>query len=105
MVGQNQVFSATAAGTNSGATATQAADADHTYVITGISGHGDADSAWTVESPAGTILWEGKKDVSVEGLPFASGEIVVPCGKGAAAIGKISASSSDCQITVWGYTI
>mgnify|MGYP005812939145 CR=1 FL=1 len=92
--------SATAAGTNSGATATIAADASQTYIITNISGHGDADAVITGEGPAATVVWEGKKDVSVEGLPFDSGPISIPLARNTAAVGKISASTADCQVTI-----
>ena len=95
-------FSVTAAGTDSGATATQTASAGNTFVVTNISGHGDADSAITIESPASTIIWEGKKDVSVEGLPIEHGGMNVTGAKGAAILGKIAASTSDCQITISG---
>jgi hypothetical protein len=99
------VFSATAAGTNSGATATHAAVTGQTYVVTNISGHGDADAVITIESPASTVLWEGKLDVSAEGFNFSSGPVTIPCGRSAAAVGKIAASTSDCQVTISGYII
>jgi hypothetical protein len=94
-------FSATAAGTNSGATATKAAVDGVTYVVTNISGHVDADSIVTIESPATTVLWESKVDVSLEGFSF-NFSPTIPCPRGGAAVGKLSASSADCQVTVSG---
>jgi|TARA_R110001583_G_scaffold43085_5_gene136996 hypothetical protein len=105
MLVQGNFWSETAAGTDSGATATHAANNTNTYVVTSISGHVDADAIITIESPASSILWQSKIDVSVEGFSFNfSGLSVVGAGSGA-ILGKISASSADCQVNISGHTI
>lgn len=105
MLVQGNFWSETAAGTDSGATATHAAVGTNTHIVTSISGHVDADSIITIESPASTILWQSKIDVSVEGFTFNfSGLSVVGAGSGA-ILGKLSASSADCQVNISGHTI
>ena len=98
------VWSATGAGTDSGATATAAAVGTNRFVVTNISGHVDADSVVTIESPASTVLWESKIDISVEGLSF-NFNPVIACPLNSAAVGKLSASSADCQVTISGYVL
>ena len=94
-------FSATKAGTDSGATATQAADAAQTYVVTNISGHTDADSIITIESPLGAVIWQTKVDVSIEGTNF-NFNTTQPIAINTAAVGDIASSSADCQVTISG---
>tara|TARA_R110000751_G_scaffold74548_1_gene150526 strand:- start:604 stop:921 length:318 start_codon:yes stop_codon:yes gene_type:complete len=98
---QIDVFSATAAGTNAGATATQALSVGIAYVALNISGHTDADSVITIESPAATILWEGAVDVSVDGIGFDFNPRI-PAPRGGVIIGKIASSTADCQVTISG---
>jgi molybdopterin-binding protein len=100
----------TAAGTGSGATATKSGQSlgknsiGRTHVVTNISGHVDADQPITIESPAGTILWEKITDVSVEGFSFDSGKINIFGAAGADIIAKIANSTANCQINFSGYT-
>jgi|TARA_R110000787_G_scaffold46160_6_gene112185 hypothetical protein len=94
-------WSATAAGTNSGATAAKAAQDNRMYVVTAVSGHGDADSVITVKDGT-TIIWESKIDVSVEGTSFHFAGLTLPCSSGNKAEGAIASSSADCQITISG---
>tara|TARA_Y100001951_G_scaffold88955_2_gene80929 strand:- start:392 stop:703 length:312 start_codon:yes stop_codon:yes gene_type:complete len=101
----NGYFSATAAGTDSGATATQAANATQAFVVKNISGHVDADAVITIESPASTILWESKIDVSVEGFSFDFNPCIPLTTRNTAILGKLSASSADCQVTISGEII
>tara|TARA_Y100000401_G_C8317735_1_gene223499 strand:+ start:374 stop:727 length:354 start_codon:yes stop_codon:yes gene_type:complete len=110
------IFSETAVGTDSGASATHAAEAvadtgssssvtvNRTHVVTSISGHTDADSIITIESPASTVVWQSKIDVSVEGTSFNFPGIAVEGVPGAAILGKIASSSSDCQVNISGTT-
>jgi len=101
-------FSATAAGTNAGASATQAAGGAYTeHFVTSFGGHTDTDSIVTVESPAATILWQSSIDISVDGTAFNFyfGERGIPCGANGAAVGKIATSTTDCQANITGYTI
>jgi hypothetical protein len=110
------IWSETAVGTDSGATATHAAQAvtdsapndsvtvNRTHIVTGISGHVDADSIVTIESPASTVLWQSKIDISVEGLSFNFPNLTVVGGQGEAILGKIASSSADCQVNLQGIT-
>ena len=95
-------FSATAAGTSAGASATQAAITGAKFIATSISGHTDTDSVITVESPAGTILWQSAIDVSLEGVGFHFSGIYVPGVQDAAIVGKIASSTTDCQVNISG---
>lgn len=102
MIGESN-WSATAAGTNSGATAEQAADANRQWIVTGIAGHVDADSLIQIKD--GTdVLFESKIDVSVEGFSFGFSGLVIPVGLGNAAQGVLTASTTDCQVTIWGHS-
>ena len=52
-------WSETAAGTNGGATALHTdSNASNVHIISGIQVSGDAAAVVTVESPAGTVLWQ-----------------------------------------------
>ena len=98
-------WSETAAGTDSGASATHAAETGVTHIATSISGHVDADAIITIESPAATVLWQSKIDISVEGTSFAFSGLFVPASSGGVVLGKIAASSSDCQVNISGFSI
>ena len=100
----NGYFSATAAGTDSGATATRAANETQAYLVTNISGHVDADAIVTIESPAATVLWQSKIDISIEGFSFDFNPKITTT-RNTAILGKISASSADCQVTISGEVI
>jgi hypothetical protein len=104
-VALNGRWSATAAGTNSGATATKTAVTDKVIVTDHVSGHVDADS--TVQLKDGsTVLAEWKIDVSVEGFSFS---FTNPNGwvasRDAAVTAVIASSSADCQVNATGFTI
>jgi hypothetical protein len=97
-------WSVTAAGTDSGATATQAAGGANTqHFVTTISGHTDADSIITIKDGT-TIVWQTKVDVSVEGISFSFNGFCIPISPNATANGVIATSSSDCQVNIDGYT-
>ncbi len=98
------IWSETAAGTSSGASATHAASTNNAHVVNSISGHVDADSIITVKSGT-TVIWESKIDVSVEGFSFSFDGISALGVKGEAVSGNIASSSSDCQVNIGGYTI
>ena len=105
MLIQGTFWSETAVGTDSGATATHALNNNNTFVVTSISGHCDADAIITIESPASTVLWQSKVDVSVEGFSFNFSGLSVVGVSAQAILGKISASSADCQVNFCGTTI
>lgn len=106
-------FSATAAGTNSGATATASAETigetnsqvNVQFFVKDISGGLDKDGKITIESPAGTVLWESQHDVSVEGFKFSFPGLDIECPPGEAAVGKLDGSTADCQVTISGRKI
>lgn len=100
MLGQSN-WVKTAAGTNAGATATQAADENRGWVVQCVSGHVDADSVIQVTDGT-TVLWESKVDVSLEGFSFHFPNMNIPVGRGNAALGIIASSTADCQITIMG---
>ena len=92
-----------AVGTSGGATATKAAVEGHELVAAHISGSGDAAALVTIESPASTILWRKRFAAAFtfsETLP-------VGCYRSAAntaILAKISASTSNCEINLAGFT-
>ena len=97
-------WSATAAGTDSGATATQAAGGANTqHFVTSVSGHVDAESIITIKDGT-TVVWETKVDISVEGTSFSFNGFCIPITPNAAANGAIASSSADCQVNIDGYT-
>ena len=98
------IWSETAAGAGSGASATHALSANNNHVVTSISGHVDADSIVTIKS-ATTIIWESKIDISVEGFSFSFNVNNVASTPGEAVTGNIASSSSDCQVNISGFTI
>ena len=95
-------FQATGVGTNGAATATQAAVTDSQHVVTSIHGHSDADTLVTIESPAGTVLWQSGTDISAEGYQFGASGLRIYGVKGQAIVGKSSASTTDSQVTIEG---
>jgi len=96
-------WSVGAVGTDSGATATQASDSTRQWVVTGISGHTDADSL--IQITDGTnVLFESKIDVSAEGFSFHFNGLIIPVGTGNAAVGKVVTSSSDSFVTIYGHS-
>jgi hypothetical protein len=99
---QYQVY---AAGTDSGATATEAATTSTGGVhhVTCISGFSDADCKITVEDGS-TVLLEIDLDVSLQGKSFHLSGLNLQGTSNTAMNGKISASTADCAITIMGYT-
>ena len=96
------IWSETAAGTSSGASATHAASTNNAHVVNSISGLVDADSIITVKSGT-TVIWESKIDVSIEGTSFHFAGLSLACRMGNKAEGAIASSSADCQITISGH--
>lgn len=98
-------FSVTAAGTDSGATATKAAVTRRAYFVTSISGHTDTDSVLQILDGT-TVAWEGKIDISVEGWQFGYFfPTPIVCTAGNLAAGKVVTSTSDCQVTITGFQV
>ena len=97
-------WSETAAGGGSGATATRAANAKRTHIVTSISGHVDEDEIIQILDGS-TVVGESKIDVSAEGFSFNFSGLTVVCSLGAAAKGYLSDSNADCQVNISGYSI
>jgi len=99
-----------AVGTNAGASATKAAVTGKRHVVTAIMGFGDKDGTVSIESPAATLLAEWIWDISAETgaaityPKWAYGGLAVCGAKGGAIVGKLSASTANCSITICGYT-
>ena len=99
-------FSATGVGTNSGVTVTQAAPSDTArhYTCSGIQVSGDAAALVTIESPASTVLWRKRFSAA-----FTASEAFPPGqingAQGAAILVKISASTSNCEANIQGFTV
>jgi hypothetical protein len=100
-------WSETAAGTDSGATATHAAGAagiDSTHFITGCSGHVDEDQTIQLRDGS-TVMAEFKIDFSVEGLQFHPWTGCIPITPGNACSAVLAGSASDCQVNFNGYSM
>ena len=97
-------WSETTAGTNSGATATHAAATNVQHFVTGVSGHGDQDATLQIKDGS-TVMAEFKIDVSVEGISFKPWTGLIPITPGAACSAVISASGSDCQVNINGFSV
>lgn len=96
-------FSASAVGTNAGVTATQAASGAKMYECTGIQVSGDAAALVTIESPAATVLWRKRYAAAFQdNVPF--GLAPIAGAVGAAILVKISASTSNSEANIQGYS-
>jgi hypothetical protein len=102
MIG-NSYWSQGAAGTNSGATATQAADSTRQWIVTSLSGHTDANSLLQITDGT-NVLFEGRIDISKKGFHFNYTGLVIPIGQGNAAEGKIISSTNDCFVAICGHS-
>lgn len=97
---------ATNIGTNAGVSATIAAPgvAGKHHVCTGIQCSGDAACIVTIESPASTVLWRKRFAAAFTvSETFAPGTI--SGADNAALLVKISASTSNCEANIQGYTV
>lgn len=100
----NRGWSATAAGTNAGATATKTGVTGVAWIVTHVSGHTDTDATLQLKDGS-TVLAEWKIDISLEGFQFEIPGGVWSCSEGAAVTAVISASTSDCQVNMSGFGI
>lgn len=97
-------WTASGVGTNAGVTVTQAAVATGQFLITSIDCSGDAAALVTIESPASTVLWRKRfAGAFATTANFAPGSLRGAYGQ--AAVVKISASTSNCEANISGYTI
>ena len=101
-MGEWKKFRGTGVGTDSGVTVTEAATTGRTKYVTGVQCSGDAAAIVTIESPAATVKWRKRFagafnfserfDTPIEGTA------------GEAILAKISASTSNCEANMQGYT-
>ena len=89
-----QVWSETAAGTDSGAIATHSAITSRQHFVTSVSGHTDADSIIKIKDGT-TVVWVAKIDVSAEGFSFSFAIPCIPITPGANVIAAIESSNND----------
>lgn len=91
-------------GTNSGVTVTHAANQNMVHVVTGIQVSGDAAALVTIESPASTVLWKLRFTGAFDrAYPFPPG--VLAGVFGGALLVKISASTSNCEANMQGFSV
>jgi hypothetical protein len=98
-------FNATGVGTNAGVSVTQAAPTAGTnrkHLAVGIQCSGDAAAIVTVESPAATILY--RKRFAAAFNMSESFAIPIVGAVEQAILVKISASTSNCEANIQGYT-
>lgn len=93
--------SATAVGTNSGATATITTTAGQRTIATTLSVSGDAAALVTLESPPSTVLWQKRYAAAfIDTVYFTYGEYEAVDGQ--SILVKISASTSHCEANLAG---
>ena len=100
-------FQSYTAGTNSGATASVTAVTGQKHYVTDVTFWSDTDSIISILGGAagGTVIWEGSLDVDVGGLSKTVNFTTPLVGaSGIKVEAKVTSSSSDCGVTVQGYT-
>ena len=102
MLGRRE-WSATTAGTDSGATTIKAAEAGVVHIITHLSGHVDEDAHVRILDGS-TTMAEFKIDFSSEGKQFNSWEGHIVGTRGNTVGAQISNSDTACQININGYS-
>ena len=100
----NKAWSKTAASTSGAVTATHDGESNVTHVVTHVSGHSDADATIQILDGS-TPLAEWKKDASVEGFQFLPQNGVWVGTPGNAVSAVISATDSDSQVNIAGFSI
>ena len=97
-------FSATASGTNAGATATLTAGGNTNYMcVTHVSGVSDAAANLQILDGS-TVKWTIKVQANV---PFFVSFAITPilCAAGNSAIGKIDASTAACSVNIVAFRV
>jgi hypothetical protein len=99
-------WSGTGVGTNAGVTVTQSAPvANRKLTCSGIQCSGDAAALVTIESPSSTVLWRKRFAAAFTmDATFPIGQIVSATDAQAMLV-KISASTSNCEANIQGFTI
>lgn len=97
-------WNATGVGTNAGVTVTKAATVGKKHVVTHISGSGDAAALITIESPASTVIWRQRASAA-GGFSFTFPPGELECASNTAVLVKVSASTSNSEANIAGYTI
>lgn len=101
------MWNETTAGTTSGATTTKAGISGQLLVCRHISGHSDVDTIIQITNDDDTVLFETKLVTGQNGNGFS---IAIPDGihsgvTGGGLKGKVASSTSDCQVTLSGFSI
>ena len=101
----NDRWSETAVGTNAGVTITRTAPTGvHFDSVTGFQCSGDAAALVSLESPSGTVLWRKRFTAAFtfsEAFPLGA----IKGAEAAAVLLKISASTTNCEANIQGFTI
>lgn len=97
-------FTASGVGTNAGVTVTVTTTSGADTVVTGIQCSGDAAALVTIESPASTVLWR-KRFAAAFTMSESFPPGAVKAAAGQSVLVKISASTSNCEANMQGYTI
>lgn len=97
-------FSGTGAGTNAGVTVTVTAPSatQKTRYVTHIACSGDAAALVTIESPASTVLWRKRFAAAFNMSEHFT--VPLPAAAGQDVLVKISASTSNCEANIIGFT-
>lgn len=96
-------WSETGVGTSSGVTVTHALAAGKKHVVTGIQCSGDAAAIVTVESPSGTKLFSKRFAAAFNFSERFDTPLLA--ARDAAVLVKVSASSSNSEANIQGYTV
>ncbi len=98
-------FVASAADTDGGGlTATKAAVTGATHAVSHISASGDAAALVTIESPASTVIWRKRFAAAFTMSDnFEPGQVMG--AEGQAVLVKVSASTTNSEANIAGYTI
>jgi hypothetical protein len=100
----NGRWSATAEGTNAGATASKAGIAGKTYIVDHVSCHSDSDATLQLRSGSDVLAeWyidsSNNKDVNI----IVNGYWIIEPGESAKAV--VSGSTNDCQVNITGFSL
>lgn len=97
-------FTATGVGTNAGVTVASTAATGKVQTVVGIQCSGDAAAIVTIESPASTVLWR-KRFAAAFNFSDRFDPGVLKGAPGDIVQVKISASTSNCEANLNGFTL
>lgn len=91
------------AGTDSGATATAAAETGKTHWITGLTAYSDDDSVVSLKDKT-TVVWEGAITTANSDTLHVKFPTPIRITTGNKADAIVASSTTDCSVTLFGYT-